>query len=299
MSKKVGVSIVTYNAAGYINQCLTSLYKNTHPDFSCVIVDNASSDETVEKIKHNFPQVKVFQNKTNRGFATAHNQAIRYFLSKKSNYILILNPDTSVKSSLIHELVGVFEKNINVAVVGPVIVYQNDPQKIWFAGGKYSQLFAITKHPFINQSLKSLNLKTKAVDFITGACMMIRADIFKKVGFLPEEYFLYFEDVFFCQKVKSLGYTCVLLAKPLVKHLVSAIAGRPGTNTLTPTRAYYYARNPLIYINSNVKGIQKLANLFGQFFIRLPYYLYSMIKDKSFNATPYYIRGLTDGLLKS
>lgn len=300
VGKRVGVAIVTHNdkEASYIVSCLSSLYKNSYTNFTCIAVDHASSDIITKKIRKKFPQVKVFKNKNDKGLAAAQNQTIRYFLSKKSDYILLLNPDTISKPSLIQEMIGVFEKNINAAVVGPIILYQNDPQKIWFAGGSYSQFFAITQHPFMNQSLTSVNLKTTTVDFITGACIMIRADIFKKVGFLPENYFLYFEDVFFCQKVRSLGYSCVLLAKPLIKHLVSGATGKMGTNTLTPIRAYYYARNPLIYIHSETYGMQKITNLFGQFFIRLPYYLYSMIKDKSFKAIPFYFKGLADGIFR-
>ncbi len=294
---KVGVCIVSYNSEKHITGCLSSLYENTNPKFICALVDNASKDQTVNMVYKYFPQTHVVINKINKGYAKANNQAIRYFLKKNVSYVLLLNPDTYVSSSLIQELVSVFEHNPLAGVVGPIVTYENDPKKIWFAGGKFNNIFCISSHPNMNKQLKSVHIYTRSVDFITGACMMIRSSVFGRVGLLPEDYFLYFEDVFFCKKIRHNGLTCMLLAKPLVKHYVSSSTGVMGENIMTPIRAYYFARNPLIYIQKEVRGMQKITCFIGQFFIRLPYYLCRMTWERVFLSIPAYFRGLASGLM--
>jgi hypothetical protein len=151
----------------------------------------------------------------------------------------------------------------------------------------------------MNAELSRSKIVSNKVDFITGACMLIKTDILKKIGLLPEKYFLYFEDSFYCQKIRKNGYSCYLVAEPLVSHEVSTSTGKAGTNRMSPLRAYYFARNPLLYIRSEVHGVYSVSNYFGQFFIRLPYYLLVSLKNRDFEAIPSYFRGMIDGLTKN
>ena len=127
---------------------------------------------------------------------------------------------------------------------------------------------------------------------------MIRASILEKTGLLPDRYFLYFEDSFFCQKVKEKGFINYFVSKPLVRHAVSASTGEMGKNTMTPLRAYYFARNPLWYIKSEVKGFRKITNFLGQFCIRLPHYFLQMIREGNVKGCRAYLSGIIDGLVK-
>ena len=151
----------------------------------------------------------------------------------------------------------------------------------------------------MDKEVNMAHIKSGKTDFITGGCMMIKREIIDKVGLFDEKYFLYFEDVFFSTKIRKQGYVCYLVAKPLVSHLVSAVTGEAGSNRMTPLRSYYFARNPLLYIKGEVRGFLRLSNIFGQLFIRLPYYSFQMLKIGDFHSFISYIKGLRDGFLQT
>lgn len=289
---KIGIVILTYNSASYITGCLNSVLKNVSSDFICVVVDNYSTDQTIHIVQDKFSKVTLIRNIKNLGYAAGNNIGIRYLLKKKVDYILLLNPDTAISPALLNECSDLLSQNKHIGIVGPIITYMYKPDIIWFAGGELNRLFMFTKHSYMNKKTDSF-----PVDFITGACMMIRADMLKKTGFLPEEYFLYFEDVFFCQKVREKGYICSLLPKPLARHAVSTSTGTAGSNVMSPLRAYYFARNPLIYIQKEIHGIRKLTNYFGQCFIRFPYYTIQCMRTADLSTWLAYLRGVKDGLL--
>ena len=294
--KKVGVVIVTYNSKKYIESCLDSVLNSNTP-LEIIIIDNASTDTTVRLLQKRYPDVCLFQNQKNLGFGAGINIGLRHLLKKGGfDYILLLNPDTLVSKNLIEELIKPFSNQNKIGVTGPIITYQ-EKSKIWFAGGYFNKLFCFSRHPFMDKDINTVHITSGKTDFITGGCLMIKREVIDKVGLLDEKYFLYFEDVFFSTKVRKAGYTCHLVAKPLVSHLVSAVTGEAGTNRMTPLRAYYFARNPLLYIMGEVQGLLKLSNIFGQLFIRLPYYSFQMLKKKDFRSFISYLKGLRDGFM--
>ncbi len=348
----VGVVILTYNSSAYIAQCLHSVFENAYPNFSVTVVDNASTDNTVQVIQKNFPyvilcaseessvkrsvtsfkmtkKVSFIQNKINLGYGAGNNIAIKELRKKRLDYILLLNPDTTLEPSTISDLVAVFTTDTTIGIVGPMIMYMQDPTKIWYAGGYFNKPFCFTRHPFMNRQYKrvarseesqkrsSLShsqtahvervfekeigtgpvIRSGPTDFITGACMMIKTAVFNQTGLLPERYFLYYEDAFFCQKARSFGYSCFLLAKPLVYHQVSASTGVSGKNDFTASKAYFFARNPTLYLRHEVQGIWKITGLLGQWVIQHPYFLWDMLKKNQWPAIGGYIRGIRDGLI--
>jgi len=291
--KKVGVVIVTYNSKKYIESCLDSvLNSNTPLELEIVIIDNASTDTTVRLLQKRYPTVCLFQNQKNLGFGAGINIGLRHLLKKGGfDYILFLNPDTLVLQDLIEELIKPYTFDRNIGVTGPIITYVHKKSKIWFAGGYFNKLFCFSRHPFMDKDTSTVHIKSGKTDFMRGCCMMIKREVIDNVGLFDEKYFLYFEDVFFSMKVRKLGYTCHLVAKPLVSHLVSAFTGEAGSNRMTPLRSYYFARNPLLYIRGEVRGFFRLSNIFGQLFIRLPYYSFQC----HFIS---YLKGLRDGFLQ-
>lgn len=293
--QKVGVVVVTHNSQDFIYSCLKSIIDNKFSGLEIVVVDNASRDSTILVIKKNF-KVKIIKNEKGLGFVAANNIGIKFLIKKGVGYILQINPDTISSPELVEKLLGVFKKDPKIGVCGCIITYTGKRGKVWFAGGYFNRLFCYTRHKFMDKQLKDIKPKSGYTDFITGACMMIDANIFKKIRFSPDKYFLYFEDVFFCENVKKAGFACFLLAEPLVSHIVSATIGIAQTNKMTPVRAYFFARNPLLYIKSDVKGYLKITNLIGQLFIRLPYYTYKMIREKNLKSIYFYYRGIVDSM---
>ena len=287
---KIGVVVLTFNAEKYIKVCVDSLINNNYPNCTIIVVDNNSQDNTCHMLCDLFPGVKLIRNKKNLGYAGGNNIGIKYLLKKENcDYILILNDDTIVNKNIINELLKSLNNNAHNGIAGSVITYFDRPDRIWFAGGYLNKNFCFTRHSCMNKGIDILPDKG-IVGFITGACMMIKREVFEVAGFFSEDYFLYWEDVDFCQRATNYGYKCYLVNKPLVKHMVSVSAGNSGKNTLSPIRAYYYARNPFLFMEKN--GFPKFSGIMGQMFIRFPYYLFSL---ENFFAFREYLRGIKDG----
>ena len=296
-NNKVGVVIVTYNSEYYIKACLDSLSQNKRPNYSVIIIDNASQDNTIAVIQSSFQKIHIIRNKINRHFAAAVNQGIQFFIKEDYDSIVLLNPDTTVSNQMLSELKTFMNENTGVGICGPIITYADNPKKIWFAGGYLNRLLCYTRHNNMNKKLTNVAISNKKTDFISGCCMMIKTEVFSKIGYFNEEYNSYFEDVFFCERAKEAGYEILLVAQPLVKHSVSISSGNAGSNVLSYYRAYYFARNPLMYILKSMHGYRKWTSIFGQFFIRMPYYVVQSVFHREFSAVTAYFRGLTDGLL--
>lgn len=283
----VGVVIVTFNAQDHVAECIKAALQ-TKPSVSLLIVDNASTDKTVAVIRKTYPKATIIENAKNLGYAAACNIGIRYFQKKGVDYILLLTPDTIISQSLIPELVMLLENNNRIGIAGPIITYATEPKTIYFAGGYFNRMFAFTRHPNINKTLRETGIESGQVDFITGACLFLKTSILKKIGHMPEEYFVYFEDVFFCKKSIDAGYFCYLLAKPFATYY--------GVYQISPTKAYFLARNPFLYIKKHTNGLHMISCLFGQFCIRLPYYTWQTLKRRDIVSFLSYLRGLYDGV---
>jgi GT2 family glycosyltransferase len=318
----IGIIILTYNSEKYIRSCVSSVLKSTYINYEILIIDNASTDKTMEYLSDDFhvsirgahkklPKYKkktnnifVIQNKYNSGYAAGNNIGINYFLKRCVDYVLLLNPDTIVDENLLRECSDVLRHNTNAGIVGPIITYLNEPDKIWFAGGYFNKLFCYTRHPNMNKMINTFDTSDtfdtlcKSTDFITGACMMVKAEVFKYAGLLPEDYFMYFEDVDFCRRVIQNQYTCMLVNKALMQHAVSGSMNNAETNNLTSQKAYYFARNPIIFIKKYVHGWRIIPAYFGQLLIRLPYYSIQLIKQKNLYALLAYLHGFLEGVLR-
>lgn len=296
LEPKVGVIIVTFNSEKYISQCLLSLQKNSYPKSQIVVADNNSNDKTDEIIEKKFPNVILIKSSKNVGFAAGNNKGLKYLYKNGFDYFLLINPDTVVNKNLISKLIKIFRINQRIGIVGSVITYFNKRDKIWFGGGVLNTVWCYTRHKLMNTNLKDQNLKQSETDYITGCCCMIKRELLTRVGLLRTDYGSYFEDVDYCYRAKRAGFFIILCPESLVLHKVSSSFGIEGKNILTPTRAYFFARNPFIFIKKELKKGERLTPILGQFIIRFPYYLFDMIRNRSWNAIPNYILGLKDGI---
>lgn len=294
-NKKAGVIIVTYNAEKYIQDCIASVIKTGYAHLKIVVIDNASSDNTIKILQLFGDSVEIITNKSNKGYAQANNQGLRYLEKQQCDYFILLNPDTVVSQDLIEELLKGFDSK-GVGAVSPIITYHQNPQIIWYAGGDFNKIFFYTRHPGMNTPLNNLNLKSFTTDFTTGCCMMISNTALKQIGYLDEELGAYFEDVDYCLRLKEQRLKCLMVPKQLVTHRVSSATGNEGSNELSAYRAYYFARNPFFLMKDHAKGLQRILPFVGQLFLRLPYYLMRTILSRNLHAISCYIKGMKDGI---
>jgi len=193
--------------------CLTSLKKNLEGvDYKIFLVNN----NPLEKIcKKDLPQLlELIEAGANLGFSGGNNLGIKQSLDLRPDYVLLINNDALVKKGFLTSLVDIFQKDPKAGLVAPAIVHYRNGRKQYGLEGHINRWLGICRH----RNLNYLPKKEIRAEFVSGCCLLIKKDVFVKVGFLPEQYFLYFEDVDYCLQVKKAGFRIYLQPQSLVFH---------------------------------------------------------------------------------
>jgi len=205
----LSIIIVNFNVKNLLRGCLGSLERERRKtkklEIEVLVVDNASTDDSSKMVKKSFPQVKLTKNKTNLGFAKAVNQGIK---RAKGEFILLLNPDIVVKENALKQIVSFAESRQSVGVVGGRLLNPDgsgQPSVFHLStfGGAIKEFWLGKKGTF-QKYLPKVN-KPQAVEAVSGAAMLIPKTIIKKIGLFDEHYFMYFEDLDYCRRVKEAG----------------------------------------------------------------------------------------------
>ena len=238
MIPKVFIIIVNWNGESDTLECLESLKNNDYPNYEVVIIDNGSK----EKFQVSDPKIKVIYNKKNLGFSGGSNVGIKYALENKADYILLLNNDTVVSNNFLSKMVKVAESDNNYGIIGPKI-YFPDSKKIWFAGGKINWLYNKGTMRGFNEIDHNQYDKPEIqeTDYITGCCALVKREVVEKIGLMPEEYFLYYEDTDWSLSAQKHGYKCVFAPEAVIYH-----KGSKSTVAESSSYIYYHIRNGLI-----------------------------------------------------
>ncbi len=209
---QLSIIVVNFNTKELLINCLNSIYRNTSGiEFEVIVVDNASSDESVDALSKKYPQVRVIANKENTGFATANNQGIKIARGK---YVLLLNSDTIVLGDCLRKVCDFMEQASNAGVVGcktlntdRTLQYScyHDPnfltELLFFTKGIIKGFW----DPFTHYKYMKYwdHNATREVDCVSGCFLGIRKTVFDKIGLLDENFFMYYEDSEFCRRVKK------------------------------------------------------------------------------------------------
>lgn len=253
MFPKVSIIILNWNGKKDTIECLESLKNITYPNYEILLVDNGSTDGSVEYFKETYPKIKLIENEENLGFAEGNNIAIQYILNSiDSEYILLLNNDTTVRQNFLEELVNTVEKDKNIGICGPKMLFwdfKGRKDVIWYAGGKADLSRGKFYHHNIGE-VDSFNEKEpKEVDFISGCCMLIKRDVFEKIGLLDPIYFAYCEDIDFCLRAKKSNFKIIYVPTSIIWHKVSAST----KGQFNSKKAYLKYRNTLFLIRKHGK----------------------------------------------
>lgn len=292
--------VLTWNNFADTDECLASLAAQDYPNYRMVVVDNGSQDGSLARLKERWaPRVRFLEMGTNLGVPAGYNAGLRLALDEGADYALLLNNDIVVAPDLIARLVEAFGRSPRLGAVGPVTVYYDARDRIWYAGGIYNQLLGYTRHAHMDKSLSVLGHRcgrVSATDYVTGCAIMLSRRALLDVGLLDESYHLYQEDTDWCLRARLNGYICGVVNQPLVAHKVSLSLGLRGSNVLGPRSAYFYGRNAFKLAHRHIRGVMVLPFLLGQFFVRLPYYCLGMALASQWQGIGRYLAGVHDGL---
>jgi hypothetical protein len=245
---KVSIILLNLNNYNDTRDCLASLQKVWYSNFDVVVVDNGSSDDSCLRLTRQFPSVHFVASKENLGFAGGNNLGIKSALQGGPDYVLLLNNDTIVDPSFLHNLVQVAETDPQIGILGAKIFYESEPQKIWYAGGRVKYLSGLCVHLGLDQLDQDGQFSEVAdTEFISGCVMMVRSSMLSKVGLLDDRLFVYWEDADFCMRARKAGYRCVFVPMARVWHKISRTCGQQSPFTLHLT-----TRNHLIWVKKHI-----------------------------------------------
>jgi GT2 family glycosyltransferase len=227
MSKPNVVSvIVNWNGKEDLCECLDSLVHVEYEPFSIVVVDNGSSDGSVVFVSTHYPDVDIISLPYNRGYAFGLNTGILRALEKKADYIFILNNDTVIEPMAISKLIEVMESDNTIGIAAPKVLYYHKRTKIFSLGDRsYSWLPLPIGFGYRKRDRPAYN-KIMEFDYVTGCAMMVRSEVFHKVGLFDPSYFMYYEDADFCRRTREKGYRIVCVGHAKVYHKAAQSAGK-------------------------------------------------------------------------
>lgn len=233
----VTISIVSYNTRDLLKRCIESISKHTKGIlFEVIVVDNASDDGTIEMVERKFEKVRLINNKENKYYTGANNQALK---KARGKYFLILNADTYFVDNSIKKIVDYMEKNINTGAVEGLEVYEDG--RLVPNGSKFSTpLIDFYELSFIGKRLKNKKMindyriaskrrdQTFDIDVGCDAFLCVRTNLMRNIGGYDDNLLLYYTENDLCLRIKKLGYTIVHLGSAKVIHDVSSSVKKIG-----------------------------------------------------------------------
>ncbi|MEM3486562.1 MAG: glycosyltransferase family 2 protein [Candidatus Methanomethyliaceae archaeon] len=213
------VVIVNYNGATVLRECLRSLAQSKYERYDVIVVDNASTDDSLAMLRSDFPHVEVLALNSNTGFAGGNNAGIRVAMSRGADYIFVLNNDTTVHADCIAKLVERSEASPRIAAVSPLILFADPANRIWSAGGSYNLWYGTARHAGLREHADSPRWKqARPISFATGCAVLYRSQALKDVGGFDESLFMYAEDSDLSYRLLKAGWMIFYEPQAVVWH---------------------------------------------------------------------------------
>lgn len=252
----VAIILVNYNGAEDTIDCIRSLSKVKNIDTKVIVVDNHSTDNSVNslrEVKQDY-EFTLMEAEENNGFSAGNNIGIEYAKKKNAEYFLLLNNDTVVELDFLEHLIDGFASDENCGLTTSKTLYYSLQDTIWYAGGSLSMKTGRTTHYHYGDKDSTKDLEPIKVTFASGCCMCLSRKLVDKVGLLNEEFFLYEEDAEYCHRILKSGFSMAYVPKSVIYHKVSASTGQGS-----PMSQYYTIRNKYSLIRNNYEGINKVT----------------------------------------
>jgi len=253
---KVCIIIVNWNKKDYVTDLIESLRRMSYKNYDTVVVDNASTDGSIEAIK-NFPEVHLICNPNNLGGTGGFNAGMRFALEQNCyEYIWLLDNDARVMTTTLSELVKVAENDPEVGVAGSMIVNPDIQDLVVEFGGYISWENRIWKPYMRNEFIPPEGLpSTVEVDYVAACSALVRMDAIQQTGIMDERYFIHWDDIDFCLRIWEAGYKVVAVSNSMIYHEVEKESN--------PVLVYYDIRNGLLTMAKHLKRFQRIIAIYN------------------------------------
>lgn len=239
-SPTVSIVIVNYNGRSYLPACLDSILSTVGSDVELIVIDNQSTDGSVEFLQTHFPQLRLVCNAENSGYAGGNNLGA---IHAQGEVLVILNPDTVVQSGWLAPLIQPLTAQSAVGMTTPRLVLLNDPQRLNTAGNTV-HISGLTLCRGLGES-QGKHAETAVVSAVSGAAFAIRRTLFEKIGGFDSRFFMYMEDTDLSLRAQLLGYDILYVADSIIHHDYVLKFG--------PQKTYYQERNRYLMLLKNAR----------------------------------------------
>ena len=253
--RKVGIVLVNYNGSGDTIECLKSLRGLSWENMLTVVVDNCSTDDSVQVLRPEEERLcfRLLCAEANRGFSAGNNIGIRYALEQGCTHVLLLNNDTVVTPDFLSEMM---RHDDGKTVLTGTILYYWKQDTVWYGGGSVNPYTGKTVHLHKEEPAGAVGTAPAEISFASGCEMLIPGQVIDAVGLMDEDYFLYGEDVDYCLRIAGHGFRLMIVPSSVIYHKVSA-----STSKISKATQYYSARNRRLLIYRNLKGVRIVTAL--------------------------------------
>lgn len=218
-------------------ETLLSLLDSTYENHMVIVLDNASTDGSVETIRSSFQDVEIIELSENLGYAGNNNVGIKYALDQGADWIFVLNEDTTLAQNCLENLVRVGQSDQCIGIVGPMVYHYDEPDVIQSAGGRMDRHWQ-TWHLAHNESDQGQYKKPHPVEWISGCAILVRRDVIEQLGSIDERFFYYWEETEWCLRAREGGWSIIHVPQAKLWHKGVQRDYKPS-----PSVTYYSTRN--------------------------------------------------------
>lgn len=272
----VSIITVNFNSTGVTCELLKTVSGLSYPNLEVIVVDNASAINPTKDFLEIYPAVKIILSEKNLGFAGGNNLGILY---STGEYLFFVNNDTELTPGIVDTLVNTINEQPKVGIVSPKFHYYYHPEIIEYAG-YHKMNFLTAKNRMVGNMEKDVGQhnRLKETNYAHGGAMMVPRQIITLVGTMPECYFLYYEEVDWCEQIKRKGYKIYYQPNALIYHKESMTTGKESL-----LKTYYLTRNRVLFMRRNASSRQLIIFIFFFFFFTIPKNVLSFLIKGKFN----------------
>ncbi|MBS0624558.1 MAG: glycosyltransferase family 2 protein [Verrucomicrobia bacterium] len=253
----IAVIILNWNNAPDTLECLASVYQSDDENFKVFVADNGSTDGSLPLIQSQYPQAAYIENKKNLGFAEGNNRAIEIALNQDAAYLFLLNNDAVVAKDTLSTFRQTAETHLHAAAFGAKTYFYDAPSTIWYGGADWDSRGV--QWLFRDWNVEESQAPKRSIeetDFLCGCALFLRSSQIRKIGLMDPRFFLNWEEVDWCSRMRKMGFSCLFVPQVKVWHKISRSfqGGREGAMW-----SYYFHRNRLLWMEKNLSWRQNIS----------------------------------------
>ena len=222
MITHIKILILNWNRKDLLKHCLDSVIAIDYPNYSVIMIDNGSSDGSLDMVQENYSKVECLALDRNYGYAGGYNRCFAQLKDETAEFIMLLNNDTVIDLDILNSFNNARMKFGDSHIYGGKIYYLDDPNKIWYAGGRVKLKYINISHWGIRKQDSPEFSNPIETDYITGCCLFTSMEVINKLNGFDERFNMYGEDVDLCLRAKNLGINCYYWPDAKLWHHVSA-----------------------------------------------------------------------------